>query len=586
MAAKNELISAAKLKTGPDRNRREFFDLAAFLILFGWLGFNWFSTVTHVLRYYNPLPVSDYWRVIEDLPAFEAGNFSWLWRQHNEHRIMFPEIIFALDQLFFAGRQILPMVVSFCCYVASVALLGRVFWRDNDTGVPARLQTIMLAGIIAGWPLSTFVLGTPFLLNWTLLQLAVVLGLVCVSKRTGNSHVVWLMAAITCGIVATFSCANGLVLWPILLTVAAIRHAPRKCLIALAAAAVGCVALFLVGYQRPGTPPLGLLKHPIYSIGFVVSYFSMPFGVLRNPAIGFAFGLLSLTAWLVCFARTLRTRAAGMSDVKLLAFGYFAFLLLTAALTSLARLDLTDIGFSGAKAARYVTLPLLGWAVLLLLAIRISFGEKSKRFPPRVILVSTAIVVAFMQIRLGRWLRTNDDYVSHQQWAALSLENGVFDPALLGSVFPKEAFIARYLPVLRSHRKSIFSERESSFPGQQFRSLFPKPGRESERGGVIRLTPVRGGISVLGWAASLGRGGKDTVLFVDKSGMIVGFGQRLCAGTPREFMPIPVPASQTWVGFVNGQYGTTLFVPYLVDTDSAAASPIAGDTSIQAPYHN
>lgn len=566
----------------PDRSRRDVLSIAVVVLLAGWFGFNWFSTLAHIIRYYNPLPVSDYWRVVEDLPALQAGNFDWLWRQHNEHRIVFPEIVFALDELLFSGRQVLPLVISFFCYAGTVTLVGFTFWRGTGLSTRAKTHALLLGGVIAGWPLSAFVLGTPFLLQWTLVQLAVVLALISISKVNVTAGRGWLIVSIGCAVVTTFSSANGLVLWPILLISARYVSARRTRLIAIAVAAAGSAGLFFAGYQRPSASLLFALQHPIYCTGFVVSYVSMPFGVLRNPVFGIAFGLVGLTVWLLCFARGFQTRDRAVLLWEVVSFGYFVFLTLTAALTSLGRADLTDLGFSGAKAARYVTLPLVGWAVLVLLAMAFSFTQKWKLFSPPVILLSTALVIGFMEVRLGRWLRTNDDYVSHQQWTAVSLQNGLVDPALLGSVFPKQAFIERYLPILRASHKSIYSEREASFAGQRFELLFPQVRTDLESGGVVRITPVEGGVSIVGWAANLGRGGRNTVIFASGLGTIVGFGRHLSAGTPRELLPTAAKAAQIWVGFINSSYGTRSFVPYLAVPETGSASPLAREIKIAA----
>ncbi len=210
-----------------------------FVLLFGWFCFNWCSTVAHVLRYYNPLPVSDYWRVVEDLPAMENGGLGWLWRQHNEHRITFPEIVFALDQQFLAGRQVLPLFVSFFCYVGSVVLLGRAFWREINGSAAAKAAALLLGGAIAGWPLSTFVLGTSFLLQWTLVQFAVVLALVSLTKLIGNSarmSVVYLQFLRGRGYI--FVCQRARTLALFSLAMAAALRAPRKYVVVF-----GCVAV-------------------------------------------------------------------------------------------------------------------------------------------------------------------------------------------------------------------------------------------------------------------------------------------------------------------------------------------------------
>ena len=567
MVASDELI--------PSRHRN-LLGPAILLVLVCWLGFNWFSTVSHIVRYYNPLPVSDSWRVIEDLPAMEAGNWSWLWRQHNEHRIVFPELVFAADELLFSGRQVLPLIASFSCYLSTVILLGCTFWRGVNAPTQIKVCALLLGGIVAGWPLSAFVLGTPFLLQWTLLQFAVVLGLFTVMSSALFG------VSVACGVLATFSSANGILLWPVLLGVAGYRGASRGRLIALALSAVTAVGVFFIGYERSTTAFRASLQHPASPFGFVLSYLSMPFGVLRHPGFGFVFGLLSLAVWVGCFAGSFRRPTRSISRYEVLAFGYFSFLLLTATLTSLGRMDLGDPGFSNAKAARYLTFPLLGWTLGIPLLVAVSLREQWRFFPPRTILLVTVAVIAFMQIRLGRWLRTNDNYVSHQQWAALGLENGLFDPATIGSVFPEQAFVRHYLPILRTSRKSIFADPAFAFLGRDFPSVFPEPSRRLEAGGILRVTHVAGGVSILGWAAHLGSGGATTILLVDESRKIVGLGRHLHAGIPRELSPLPAKEDLVWVGYVNDRYRSKTFIPYLVATDRDSASPVASETSIPA----
>jgi hypothetical protein len=567
MVAPNELI--------PSRHRN-LLGPAILVVLVCWLGFNWLSTVSHIVRYYDPLPVSDYWRVIEDLPAMEAGDWSWLWRQHNEHRIVFPELVFAADELLFSGQQVLPLITSFSCYLSTLILLGCTFWRSVNAPAQVKLCALLLGGVIAGWPLSAFVLGTPFLLQWTLLQFAVVLGLSTVSS-SGLIFPVY----VTCGVLATFSSANGILLWPVLLGVAAYRGVSRGRLIALALSAVTAVGVFFIGYERPTTGFRASLQHPASPFGFVLSYLSMPFGVLRHPGFGFVFGLLSLAVWVGCFAGSFRRRTRSISRYEVLAFGYFSFLLLTATLTSVGRMDLGDPGFSNAKAARYLTLPLLGWALCIPLLITVSLREQWRLFAPRTILLVTIVTVGFMEIRLGRWLRTNDNYVSHQQWAAVSLENGLFDPATVGSVFPDQAFVQHYLPILQTYGKSIFADPAFAFLGQDFQSLFPQVNRRLGGGGILRTARFPGGLSIVGWAAHLRGGRRTTVVLVNETGKIVGLGRHLRAGIPRELSPLPVDEASTWVGYVNERYPSKYFTPYVVATNNLSASPVGPETNIR-----
>jgi hypothetical protein len=412
-------------------------------------------------------------------------------------------------------------------------------------------------------------------LQWTLLQFAVVLGLFTVTSSR-------LSLAVGCGVLATFSSANGILLWPVLLGIAACRRVSGCRLVGLALSALAVAAVFFIGYERPSTAWNTSLHHPASAFGFVLSYLSMPFGVLRHPAFGFTSGLLSLTVWLGCFASTFRRRSRSVSRYEAVAFGYFLFLLLTATLTSLGRLNPGDLGFSNAKAARYLTLPLLGWAFSVPLVSTVSLREKWRIFPVRTILLLTVALVGFMQIRLGRWLRTNDDYVSHQQWAAVSLENGVFDPANVGSLFPEQAFVQQHLPILKRYRKSIFADPALDFLGQNFRAVFPQASRRPEAGSILRTIRVPGGISVVGWAAH-SDGGGAAVILVNETGEIVGLGRRLRAGLPRELSPLAGKADLTWVGYINDRYSSKSFVPYLVGPHVASPLPVGPETNILQP---
>jgi hypothetical protein len=107
-------------------------------LLTAWLVFNWFGTATKVLRYYNPLPVWDYWRVVEDLRGIQSFQWSVLWRQHNAHRIVFPEIVFAIDMLCLQGRQILPTVLNGGCYFGVFVVFATVGLKEGLVIPPPR----------------------------------------------------------------------------------------------------------------------------------------------------------------------------------------------------------------------------------------------------------------------------------------------------------------------------------------------------------------------------------------------------------------------------------------------------------------
>src|SRR5947209_6299638 len=180
-----------------------------------WLLWNVAQTIGRVIDYYTPLPMWDYWRVVDHLPSYKALHLAVFWRQHNEHRILFPEIAFATDMLILHGRMILPLVLSFLCYVATWIVLSSTVFADKTVDLKIRLAGILLAGVVGLWQSAANVLGVPFLLQWTLMQLAVALTFLSLSKLRATLSTAMLGGTIAAAVVATYSSGNALLLWPL-----------------------------------------------------------------------------------------------------------------------------------------------------------------------------------------------------------------------------------------------------------------------------------------------------------------------------------------------------------------------------------
>src|SRR5579875_3831386 len=50
----------------------------------GWVVFNWSAILRQIALSYVPLPVGDYWRVVQDYSKVKQLHLQVLWRQHNE----------------------------------------------------------------------------------------------------------------------------------------------------------------------------------------------------------------------------------------------------------------------------------------------------------------------------------------------------------------------------------------------------------------------------------------------------------------------------------------------------------------------
>ncbi len=544
------------------------------LIFFCWAVLNWDHTIRHIVRCYTPLPAGDYWRVPENLQRYRAFDFTVLWKQHNEHRIVVQEIVFAVDILFLHGRQILPLVASFLCYFMVWVVLGSVLWSDRAVPILARVAAILLAGSIIGYEGSAAALASPFLLQWPLVQLSSVVALVCVSKIASRAGGPLLVSTIAAAIVATYSSGNGLLLWPILIAAAFVCHIGRRYIAVLALAAVASDGLYFVGYHSSQTLNLhNLLSHPFYLLAFVGAYLSMPFGAIGSSLFSVWIGLFSLVTAIALTVRAAKYRLLGTTAGTVFV-GSYVFTILTALITAAGRMNLADSTFGAAKASRYVTVPLVNWAVLVLLAVWVlsRSGRKAVAVPGLLAMAAILTFIGFSKLTI--WLQTNDEMFSGWQLAALGIENGLSDPSIIRKVFPEPIFVLRLLPQLRRSDLSVFYKGHNRWLGEPLNRLGPVLSSPAS-GQVVNAYPIQSGFEVVGWVDQLSalRNPYSIVLY-NNAGKIAGTGRRLPAGFPRELSSPHVPGSLAWVGFINSEFDTGSFTAFLRNKNGL--SPLVG----------
>lgn len=538
-----------------------------------WAAFYWYQSIALVHRYYDPLPYEDYWRVAQNWVQYQNFDVSVLWRQHNEHRIVFPELVFAGDMLFAKGREILPLVCSVLCYLGVLLTLGFALFRDRQWPVSLRVAAILLAGIVMGWKGSAFVLAQPFLLQWTLTQLGVILSLALLtSVRSGGSR--FLAGSITAAVVATYSSGNGMVLWPILIAAGLLLKLRRKEVAALTLSAVLAVGLYFVGYRSSSHLNLSnFFLHPLYSLEFFGAYMSMPFGGMKAPRFGAYLGLAGIGIMaLLCvtsFRKSIITKPPGI-----VLFGCYAFAVLTAVLTAAGRMDATDPHYAGAEAARYLTLPVMSWAAFISACVWVATRLRGRSFAWTVTVVfSVLLLLGFPKLRW--WLRANQRPFIQRQLTSLAIENGITDNNLLAMIFPDPWFVRSRLPELRAAHLSIFSDEKRNPIGKALESFGPVIGNTAD-GRITYVFPVENGLEIAGFSNAPDA---RRILLSNENGRVLGFARALPAGFPSFIPPPSTSSAGNWVGFAGLRYPSRSVSAYAM----TRAGLVAMGNAVQVP---
>jgi hypothetical protein len=528
--------------------------------------FTWYLTVQRLLRYYTPIPDFDYWVTAARLPQYQAFDARVLWHQHNEHRIPFPEMIFAADYLLFHGRRLLPLSLSFLFYLGNWLVVAWAFWFGGPMPPFLRAIGTLLAGIVIGWEGSAVVLASPFLVQWSLTQVTALLALGFLTQLKVSGRKSHLILVIFFAVIATYSSGNGLMLWPILIGAGFILSIRRGEMIALVCAGALAIGAYFIGYKSMGTLSIGnLIRHPMYLLEFVSSYLSMPFGVVNPAWFGVCLGAASLCIVAVLAVVATRTHLVH-SRPGIVLFGFYLFMVLTGVLIAAGRMDPADPNFAGAKPQRYLMGPLAAWGVVILLCLWVSSRLARRAVVPYGIAVLLSALLVTALPKLGPWVRERDESFVNLQLAAIAVDMNLFDPGIMRNLFPwNPDYVQLCSKGLRENHLSVFYKGHSKWLGRPIQS-FAAPADVTVPGAITYTFPVLNGIEVAGWAdESWLRGNTGWVLFANETGKIVGFGRKLPAGFPEALTNSHTPSSLGWAGFVSLRYPVKKVTAYIVN---------------------
>jgi len=509
---------------------------------------------------YTAVPIWDSWRSVQYLDPLLSFDLRHFWVQHNEHRIVFPEIVYSLDYIFFQGVQTLPIACNIACQLGQLALLWCFLWRMKDMPLAFRLTLGVCCALFMTSAMQVQgILGT-FELQWYLSEMAAALAFVFlrISARSGR----WtsLAMSIVAAVIVTYSTGNGMFIWPVLVTMAALLRLPKPRIAVVAIAGTLSIAAYFVGYSflTPGRFAL-LLDHPFYAIWFVGVFLGTPLSYVGVELGGVA-GLASLLLVALALAIALRQRRLG-DPVVIVTAGVCLYIAGSALTIAYGRMNPADPAVAAALAARYVSVPLtycanfvlvMGWLVMQLargrrIALHLSAAA-----------LALAVLVAVMN-RQKSYERTFAMQQALAHESGIAMVAGIEDDDLSKAIFPDPQFLREMLPKIRQRRLSIFAAGRQDWIGQPVYGVFVPAPETLCFGGVEMLSPVSGGYRAAGWAwdRAADRPPRDIVM-VNTAGAIVGFGETRPGGYPRNDPARRPPSDWDWAGFARntGMSGT------------------------------
>lgn len=339
------------------------------------------------------IPFWDQWQFVPLIEKSYQGNLSIydLWSQHNEHRLLFPRLIMLVLAHWSSWEVRYEMFLNIGLGILTCGVLVYL--------VKGTLTELGISKL--GWllPLVSFmVFSLVHWDNWSWgwqiqIFLNVCAAVACVVLLSGaNAELKWprLIGAMICAVIASYSFANGLLLWPIGLVLIYARQSSQgghgstasrtRALFLLAWVVAGLLTIgsYVYDYSSPryNFSALGYLVYVLTYLGTPMVNFSA-----EGAAIAGLCGILGQGYLLVTLLRRYAIPVRALLPYMALS----AFALCTALGTGVGR---SDLGSGQAASPRYVTIAYLFWLVTLfllyLLWARTPSKERLFRLWPRV----------------------------------------------------------------------------------------------------------------------------------------------------------------------------------------------------------
>jgi hypothetical protein len=521
-----------------------------------------FATTVNIARTgWVPIPILDDW---DRWVAFLTDHYTleWFFQQHFDHRIASAKLLFVVDHVLFHARGWFLLVCSFCFQ----ALTGMLLWRlagaayaENGSG---RLMqaAVVVSCLFSGQQWFNFVL--PFQVQFIMVYSAAAAALFALWRSAENDwSVSWILTSVAMAIVANYSMANGVLVWPVLILAAVWLRMPWKWIGALAGSGLAIGALYFYHWQRtpfPNNLAIGqrFVRTGLFwliHMGAPLAPMATPYDMLRNyAALPGAILAIALAVGLVMLWR----RSEWGNSARGILLFYCTFIAASSASIAYGR---SELALSKAFAWRYLTPSYLLWTGMLLVEWPVL-----RKVPSAALygLLST-LIFAGIAVNQANALKIVTSWAATIRLGEVGVADNVTDPAPWRSLYyedytPRLQSVMSVVDYLREHNLALFNEEWTHWPGTPLKSRFAidsTPGVcQGEFQDTIPVTsPLRSGWRSSGWAWD-NRAARPPryVILVDDNGFIAGVAltgfspsAALTAGSLRH-------ATATWNGYVSG----------------------------------
>ncbi|WP_334834759.1 hypothetical protein [Nostoc sp.] len=418
----------------------------------------WFVTTFSV-----NVPFGDDWALVNFFDKIHSGtvNFGDFFSQHNEHRILFPRIIFAI--LAFSSKWNIKLEIYFIFLLALVnfVILYKIAASNWNQDNKVLFNLFNITVCIVHFSLNQYenwLWG--FQIAWLFINTCLILAIFILTVPKNLLPNIRLLLASLCCFIASFSSAHGLLSWVAILPSVYFleginKHKKIRILVWMGLFAF-CVAIYSIGYEKPSHHPTTffILQKPLIASKYFLTLIG--FSLLKNtfPPVLTGLIILLVFSFFNLFSFTNQQSNFANKAAPWLSLGWFAILF--ASITTVGR---AGFGVEQATSSRYVTVSILLFiSCLQLCGLWILYkwqeqGRKINIFPVFCLsfLISISIYISIDSIAAGQsiWIqrKAGKNCLEIINYIDKSITNSPSN--CLNFIFPNQFLIRQLSPVLQ-----------------------------------------------------------------------------------------------------------------------------------------
>ena len=417
-----------------------------------------------------------YWDQWEIVPLIDKSHncclsFSDLLAQHNEHRILFPQLIMLLVSFAFHYDNKMEMLFGWFILCLTCYLLYIIYIRCSVT--PEAPYSSLMKFLPIAWLIFSFRQYENLLWGWqfqifmaTFFFILAVYILENISYLKNKNFLGSFVLAAASGVISSFSFANGLLTWPIglvqiLLSWQQTKEEKWLYLRVGLMWGLGGILVYLayfINYCKPGHHPsvFYFLYHPLSSLCYFIGSIGSPLAVEKYTAIGTGCLLVFLYLYLIGFFMVNKHINDTKTSHSVVPFSLVLFSLLSAIIFMVGR---AGFGVEQALSSRYTTVTTLGIIGTYIFILNLPYSktaqeQKNILLGLLVSMMAVGIIASYIHgIKSGEVIKDLRSLSAHyvSTFELQSDEN-------LQKVYPDPVIVRERAKILQKYKLNVFAK--------------------------------------------------------------------------------------------------------------------------------